>query len=419
MRSYLIFALLLLMFCFAVPFAVADEKPATEEPAAENTAADKPATDEPTTYKGWLLQAQKHLSQGETGAALAAYTSAIELSPEEPSAYQSRMLIYMGIGKYREAKADADKFVETAPDDPMSYTVRGLFYSELRRITREWAYQVDFQLRAMNDFEKAIELDSDYIEAHIGRARGYEWAKRYPQAEAEFTKAMEIVEAREEKTEDDLNQLADLRFQRAETRESQGKNKEAKEDYDVLIEANPKNFMAYHRRASCHTMLKDTDSALADYAKAIELSPKSDGPFNNRGNLYIDLGEFDKAIDDLKHAIELNPRAPLPHHNLGRAYAAKGDHETAIPNFTDALNLYDRFERSRLQRAKSYVQLKKYDEAIADYNTLIERFPQTDYLYQERSEVWKALGDEEKAAADLEKVKELNTKPETEVPAAE
>src|ERR1044071_6528399 len=84
-----------------------------------------------------------------------------------------------------------------------------------------------------------------------------------------------------------------------------GKVKEAIQEYDRAIKANPKLTEAYFNRGNAHYDLGENQQAVQDYGQVIRLHPKDAEAFFNRGNAYRRLKKNDLALSDYTSAIKL------------------------------------------------------------------------------------------------------------------
>jgi tetratricopeptide (TPR) repeat protein len=126
-------------------------------------------------------------------------------------------------------------------------------------------------------------------------------------------------------------------------------------------------------------------------------------------------GDFDRAIADHTEALRRNPKAALAYFNRGGAYRRKGDLNQAIADYTKALDVLDPSEPVATvhkavflsTRGKAYQAAKKLDAAIADFTEMIQNHANDAEAYVQRAQAYREAGDEEKAASDLRKAKEL------------
>lgn len=158
---------------------------------------------------------------------------------------------------------------------------------------------------AIADCSKAIELDSDYVEAYIVRAAAFAVSGR-----------------------------------------SDGYSRAA-EDCDTALELDPDCAKAYVNLASVSNSTEQYEQAIEECSKAIELDPNLAEAYNNRAFAYDYTEQFDKAIPDADRAIELKPEYAVAYNNRGLAYYMKGQHDKAIADFKKALELDPDLEIAR------------------------------------------------------------------------
>lgn len=111
--------------------------------------------------------AQSYLERGEAlsetrdyTAAIAAYSSAIQLKPDFAEAYNNRGFAYYLNGNAERAIADFTRAIELRPNYPKAHNSRGVVYMSN-------GYQSS---KAIADFDRAIELKPDFRYAYINRA---------------------------------------------------------------------------------------------------------------------------------------------------------------------------------------------------------------------------------------------------------
>jgi tetratricopeptide (TPR) repeat protein len=124
----------------------------------------------------------------------------------------------------------------------------------------------------------------------------YYAAKRYDEAMAAYTKAMELDSA-----------FALVYHNRGSTYFNLKQYQEALQDYSKSIELDPINALVYGRRGATYSNLKRYEEAIRDYSKALELDPTLAAAYNNRGAAYDVLKNYKQAIADYDRALALDP----------------------------------------------------------------------------------------------------------------
>ena len=162
----------------------------------------------------------------------------------------------------------------------VAYTHRGLAYSV--------AHDND---RAIQDYARAITLDSAYAPAYNDLGVAYK-------DKGDFDRAIE--------------------------------------EYTQAIRFYPRYARAYGNRGIAYKDKGDIVRAIEDYSRAIALNPGFAAAYNNRGVAYNGRGDHDRAIKDLTQAIMINPEYAMAYYNRGLAYKAKADNGRARADFSKA-----------------------------------------------------------------------------------
>lgn len=263
--------------------------------------------------------------------------------------------LYDSAGKIiGQGRWEKNKLVESTPaaNDPAAYYTRGLKY--------EQSSKNDL---ALADYNHAIEMDPNCIEAYIYRGRLYEKIRKYDLAIA---------------------------------------------DYCSVLKSNPNHGSAYVSRGECYRVTGRIDLAIADFNQALAINPNDVNAYIKRGELSAAHKQFDLALADLNRAVELEKsntpfalysRAKLLK-NMGRYEDALEDYKHALRNAPHDIVVY--FERGNL-----YEEMRQYDLAIADYSKGIEIYPSVANGYQKRGAVYGKSGQYDLAVTDYRKALQL------------
>jgi tetratricopeptide (TPR) repeat protein len=307
---------------------------------ADSMVADYPKESLAYIGRGIILD-----NNGEFDAAIADYTTALQLDPTNATPYINRGLVYDKLGKLDESIADFSEAIKIDPQDTEVYNNRGLEYYQQGKLdtavadfnqaiqldsTNTFAYNnrglvytdQDKLDAALADFTQAISLDPQYIQAYSGRGQVYLQQGKDDAAVADYTQAIQLDPT-----------VSNNYYYRGLVYANQNKNDAAITDLTQAIQLNPQNETAYFIRGRVYLFQGNNDAALADFTEAVQLNPDDVDAFYNRGKVYHALGKDDLAIADNQHAIELNPQYLLAYSDLAYYYATQG-------KFTEALAAY-------------------------------------------------------------------------------
>jgi len=183
-------------------------------------------------------------AKGDLDGAIADYTKAIALKPDDAKAYFNRGGVKGAKGDLEGAISDYTKVIELKPDDAINYYNRG----DAKRGKGDWD-------GAIADFTKAIELKPDYAFAYGNRGTA---------------------------------------------KQSKGDLNGAIADYAKATELNPKDFWTYHNRGCLRYNARDFPDALADFRKELELDSTNDYARFRVWMTRTRLGETEAATSELQ-----------------------------------------------------------------------------------------------------------------------
>jgi tetratricopeptide (TPR) repeat protein len=114
-------------------------------------------------WDDYFNRGRAFLNKGDNDIAIAYFTEAIKLNPEDDKAYCNRGAAYFSERKYDKAIADLTKVIELNPEDGEAYYSRGAAYALYRKYDN-----------AIADLDKAIELNPNDYHAMAGMGRVYQ-----------------------------------------------------------------------------------------------------------------------------------------------------------------------------------------------------------------------------------------------------
>jgi len=225
-------------------------------------------------------------------------------------AYKSRVL--SGLGKTEDGALYAQKAINIDPMLPMAFFARGFSY-----------YGHDDE-KAFEDYDKAIQLNENYIPAYVGRGNTWYNKKNYDKALDDYTKAIQL---------------------------------------------DP-NYTSAHRNIGLvWSIKKDNDRAIEAFTKAIESDENYIDVYNDRGIIWHDKKIYKKAIDDYNKAIQLDENYPFAYYNRGRTYSTLGEYKKAIDDYQNYIKLINnpddyntKIALSEIERLRANIRNEWYKE---------------------------------------------------------
>ena len=145
---------------------------------------------------------------------------------------------------------------------------------------------------AIRDYGEAIRINPGFGDAFLNRAITLAGTSRCPEAIADFTRAIELLEP--------------------EPRTGTGTR-------------NPSSAIALVDRGVCYEKAGRDDLAVKDYSAHIELDPRSQYGLELRGSLYFRARDYDRARADFAQALVVNPSSPAALYGRGMVKRMTGD----------------------------------------------------------------------------------------------
>jgi tetratricopeptide (TPR) repeat protein len=274
--------------------------------------------------------------KGHLQTALDLLNKSREKNPQHQAVWNNLGRIYLGIGHYSEALAAARQQLAINPRDAYAWMLSGLIEKKQGKLEA-----------AIQSMRKAMELSALDAYARGSLAHMYGELKRWPEAEAEYQKALDL-------TPDNYY----LRLERGQARFCQGKRSEAEADFEEVMGKDSSaviyNNLAYFF-STCNGNL-DRSQALAEAATASvgALFELQDSLKNWKNAMamqwslaaYLDTlgwicflkGEIERAEPLVQASFAIRASGEVSSH-LAAIYARRGDFRKASQYYQGALLL--------------------------------------------------------------------------------
>jgi tetratricopeptide (TPR) repeat protein len=278
-----------------------------------------------TMSRGFIL-----LANGKYDAALACASNAVELMPSDPDAYALRASVHQAADRDEEAIADCGRAIELAPDDAELYNLRSMYYFNMedygnaledigtalslaprdvyfKRVRAQILIGMGRYEEAIAWLSRAIRRDPDSDSLHYDMAEclfsqgkirasmrefraaiksnphnpvyhselGAALYKRgdYMKAIRLFSKSVQVAE-KEGKKAVKSNSYTNI----ALCFENLGNNFEAMRNYNLAVEADQKNAVAFFNRSMLKKRIGDEEGARQDLEKSWDLESQEEDP---------------------------------------------------------------------------------------------------------------------------------------------
>lgn len=251
-----------------------------------------------TQDKYHLLYANLNFKGLQIQNAIDAFKKAIELNPSNGEAHLKLAELYLYIKAYPICLSEANEALKIDKNNAKGYFIKGFAYKEMGDT-----------LKALSSFQTAVEVKSDYYDAHI--------------------------------------QLGNIL--------AVNRDPLALQYYNNALRIRPNSTEALYNRGLFLQNVNELEGATTDYNNIIELDPAYSEAHYNLG--FIDLAfneDYQSAIKHFTSAINVNNEYVEAYYNRGLCYEYIGDKQNAVKDYNAALNVVPTYKlaKERLRELK-------------------------------------------------------------------
>jgi protein O-GlcNAc transferase len=229
--------------------------------------------------------------KGLNEEARTAFRRAIDLDPSLPQNYYNLALVELSEHRYAQAVAPLETYLRLNPQDGQAHLFLGRAYHNLNRT-----------LPAIEQFKKALSLDSDLPLAHYHLGYAYQ-------------------------------SLGDL--------------KAALEEYRKEIRINPAFYDSYWLAGNIELDQGNLDAAEAFFRKGVSLKEQAFQAHYGLARMQLAKKRYPNAEAEFKKALETSPDNVEVHYALARAYQQMGRKEDAKREYQLCVALHARGQKQR------------------------------------------------------------------------
>ncbi len=210
-------------------------------------------------YQSLMQSATHHIKMVELEQSILDYSAAIKVNPTNYLAFQLMSESHRDLNMLPEAIADLTRAIALSPKMAGLYRDRGYIY-----------FRNAQHKEAIADYTKAIALEPNDSGAYRSRGRNYTCLKQYRNAAADYKKSIEI------KSKTSLRLEIETRGTLGDLYLKGNQDKEAMEQFNLLITRYPHVSKGYYGRSDVYKKLGKTDLSKKDLAKAHEIDYELD-----------------------------------------------------------------------------------------------------------------------------------------------
>ncbi len=302
-----------------------------------------------------------------------------------------------------------------------------------------WNKRVEEHLmKAIEYFEKAIELDPHYALAYAGLADaysvlpsniGYPAEEAFPKAKEAAERAVQLDDKLAEAhasmglalaNEGDLDQ-AEKEYKKAIELNpgyayahywyslllsNMGRQEESLKELETAYELNPLSVVILTNLAAKKAASDDTLRAEELFNRAIEVEPGRAATYSVYATYLGQIGKVEEAEELIKRALEIEPNRASTYITYGEGLSEMGRIEEAIELYNQALRIDSTYNRAYNELAYAYNKLGNFEKALWAANRGVQLAPDQPNPYDTRGEIYALNGMPEKAIENYKKALE-------------
>ena len=236
-----------------------------------------------------LLRADGYSLQADHQQAVADYTEALRLKPDQAEALDARGSSFAALRLHDRAIADYTQAIRLKADDPSTYTRRAASYLELNKVNE-----------AIADYTSIIRIKPDDQLAHVNRAQVYMRVGLFNRSIADCDTAIRLG-----------RNAPDCFYHQGTAHHFMARDGEAIRSFTTVIQKQPENSAAYFSRGVAYLAENEIEKAISDFDAANRVRPNEAGTLYVRAVAKEKLGNVSAAEADFAAARRINANIGL------------------------------------------------------------------------------------------------------------
>lgn len=318
-------------------------------------------------------------------AALAAYSSALKIEPDNLLALENRVRLNLKFGQIEAAHSDTQRVEKLYPKTAPAYYLRALLNFQKKDFSAAWASLQEVFKTMPNHGPSlllagitAFKLESfEQAESNLRR-----YLLRYPR-DSYGIRALAATQIKQNQPEKAIETLTPLispdskdtlaLILAGEAARGMGHSEQAAKWYARASAIDSKNAMLRTQMGLNYLSMGDIPQGLSELQAAAVISPTSHEADNFLALAYLEQKQFDKALLAIQALEKKLPRNPAVYVLRGQAYAGKKDFLSARQNYEAALAIDPLFYPAVASLAQMDIFDKKLDAARKRFEAVLNK----------------------------------------------
>jgi tetratricopeptide (TPR) repeat protein len=357
----------------------ANEAGANGDPTKQKEILEKLVAAYPNDERAHFNLGGYYFGQQDFPQAISHYKRATELAPDYSTAFNILGYAYRQNEAYNDAENAFKKYIELIPNDPNPYDSYAELLLKMGRFDE-----------AITQYNKALSIDSNFINSHFGIAAALTYKGKPADAQAELQKMTQKARTDAERRTALFGQMV------------------------VALDSGK------------------LDQALAEVEKQYAVAQKNNdaaamsGDLQLKGNILLAMEKFDAAKQAFDQALKTTADSNLSqqvkdnaarfsHYNFARVAVAKKDLATAktetetFRKGAEAAKNANQLKQAHELAGRIALEEKNYDSAISELGQANQQNPDVLYL---QAQAYKGKGDAANAKAFFTKAAKFNSLPQ-------
>jgi tetratricopeptide (TPR) repeat protein len=316
-----------------------------------------------------ILKSLPNNKEAIKGLATSSQTTA-----KKPSSQQlDEVMHFFSRSQFDRAQLSVQKLIKDFPNDSLLLNISGACYSEKNELSL-----------AINSFEKALAISSDYTEVHYNLGVAYQKNNQLDEAIKQYKTAILLKHAYSTAH----NNLGLIYLEKKQI-------ESAIKCFEWAIAYDPEYAEGHNNLGAGYQEFKKYTDAKKQFEKAISLNPNYAQAHHNLGILCEMIGLPDEALNHYLNAVKNNPRFAEAYRNLAKLKKFK----TSDPQISLMRSLYFEEGVSKSDKVKLSFALAKAYEDLEHHNDFFKflnegnnlRKNELNYSFKESEDFHKSL----------------------------